>query len=146
MTVPSALRRPAGVPPARRAAARAAVLLARLLALLPPGRIRAVLGVLRRGARPARRDQALAARDAVRAVSLACLGPRGCLPRSLATVLLCRMGGGWPTWCAGVRTLPPFGAHAWVEAEGGPVGEDVPDGYLTPLITVPPPGAERRAR
>jgi hypothetical protein len=130
----------------RRAAARLAVALARLLALLPPARIRAVLAVLRRGARPATYGQARAARDAVVAVSLTCLGPRGCLPRSLATVLLCRMGGGWPTWCAGARVMPPFGAHAWVEAEGRLVEENVPDGYLTPLITVPPRDGARRAR
>ncbi|MGP4025015.1 lasso peptide biosynthesis B2 protein [Actinomadura sp. 3N407] len=146
MTVPSALHRPSGVPPARRAAARLAVSLARLLTFLPPARLRPVLGVLSRGARPATYDRARAAREAVLAVSLTCLGPRGCLPRSLATVLLCRMRGEWPTWCAGARVMPPFGAHAWVEAEGRPVEEDVPDGYLTPLITVPPRGEADRGR
>ncbi|TDB91711.1 lasso peptide biosynthesis B2 protein [Actinomadura sp. KC216] len=138
MTVPSALHRPSGGPPARRAAARVAVSLARLLAHLPPGRIQTVLAVLRAGARPATYEQARAARDAVTGVSLTCLGPRGCLPRSLATALLCRLWGGWPTWCVGARTLPPFGAHAWVEAEGRLVEENVPDGYLVPLISVPP--------
>ncbi|WP_030144842.1 lasso peptide biosynthesis B2 protein [Spirillospora albida] len=139
MTVPSALCRPARRGPlARRAAARVAVGAARVLALLPPGRIRVVLAVLRKGARPATHGHALAAREAVVAVSLTCLGPRGCLPRSLATALLCRMGGAWPTWCVGARVMPPFGAHAWVEAEGRAVAEDAPDGYLTPLITIPP--------
>lgn len=138
MTVPGALRRPSGVPPARRAAARLAVSLAKLLALLPPGRLRTVLTLLSRGARPAAYDRARAAREAVLAVSLTCLGPRGCLPRSLATALLCRMAGAWPTWCVGARVMPPFGAHAWVEAEGRAVAEDAPDGYLTPLIAVPP--------
>ncbi|MFI0481633.1 lasso peptide biosynthesis B2 protein [Actinomadura sp. 9N215] len=146
MTVPSALHRPSGTPPSRRAAARVAVSLARLLALLPPGYIRAVFTVLRVGARPATYDQARAARGAVTSVSLTCLGPRGCLPRSLATVLLCRLGGAWPTWCVGVRTLPPFGAHAWVEADDRLVDESVPDGYLAPLITVPPRSAKRRDR
>ncbi|WP_433468697.1 lasso peptide biosynthesis B2 protein [Spirillospora sp. CA-128828] len=144
MTVPSALHRPPKGPVSRRAAARLAVSLARLLALLPPRRIRWVLAVLRKGARPAGYDQARAARNAVVAVSLTCLGPRGCLPRSLATTLLCRFGGTWPTWCVGARVLPPFGAHAWVEADGRLVEENVPDGYLTPLITVPPSGGERR--
>ncbi|TDD88198.1 lasso peptide biosynthesis B2 protein [Actinomadura rubrisoli] len=146
MTVPSALHRPPKGPLRRRAAARLAVVLARLVALLPPARIRSVLGLLSRGAAPATYDQAKAARDAVLAVSLACLGPRGCLPRSLATVLLCRMRGAWPSWCVGARVMPPFGAHAWVEAEGRLVDEDVPDGYLTPLITVPPRQGGDRGR
>ncbi|MUN39256.1 lasso peptide biosynthesis B2 protein [Actinomadura litoris] len=138
MTVPSALERPPKGPLRRRAAARLAVLLARLVALLPPARIRTLLTLLSRGASPATYDQAKRARDAVLAGSLACLGPRGCLPRSLATVLLCRMWGVWPSWCVGARVRPPFGAHAWVEAEGRLVEENVPDGYLAALITVPP--------
>ncbi|RJL31264.1 lasso peptide biosynthesis B2 protein [Bailinhaonella thermotolerans] len=142
MSVPGALERPDGVPFRRRLAARAAVSLAFPLSRLPPRRLRAVLALVSRGARPADHARAEAARDAVLAVSLACLGSQGCLPRSLATALLCRMWGVWPTWCAGVRAKPPFGAHAWVEAEGLPVGEASPPGYLSPLITVPP----RRAR
>lgn len=141
MTTPSALERPSDVPLRRRVAARLAVALARPLALLPPRRIRATFSVLRRGARPASYGEALAAREAVCAVSLACLGPQGCLVRSLATTLLCRLSGRWPTWCVGVRAMPPFGAHAWVEAEGRPVDEAAPAGYLRKLMAVPPAGA-----
>ncbi len=54
---------------------------ARLLAGQPPRRIRMVLSWLRRGAQPATLDQTKAARDAVVAVSLACAGREGCLPR-----------------------------------------------------------------
>lgn len=71
------------------------------------------------------------------AVSLLCAGD-GCLPRSLATALLCRLRGTWPTWCAGARTAP-FAAHAWVEVAGEPVGEPHPAGYYRALVTVPPP-------
>ncbi len=46
--------------------------------------------------------------------------------------------GTWPTWSAGVRVVPPFTAHAWIEAEGSPVGEGVPDGYFARLVTVEP--------
>ncbi|GAA1539691.1 hypothetical protein GCM10009678_22530 [Actinomadura kijaniata] len=145
MTTPAALDDRAALPPVRRAAALAAVGLARPLTLLPPHRLRTVLTLLRRGAAPAGHAHAAAARQAVTTVSLTCLGPQGCLPRSLATVLLCRMAGRWPTWCVGVRVTPPFGAHAWVEAEGRLVGEGVPEGYFTTLITVPPhPGASPR--
>ncbi|MDT0392501.1 lasso peptide biosynthesis B2 protein [Streptomyces sp. DSM 41921] len=137
MTTPSALERPTGVPFTRRLAARLVLLPALGLSLLPPRRIRAVLGVLRRGAVPATAAQARDARDALCAVSLRCAGPKGCLPRSLGAVLLCRLGGTWPAWSTGVRVVPPFTAHAWIEADGRPVGEGVPDDYFARLITVP---------
>ncbi len=136
MTTPSSLTRPTGVPFGRRVAARLAVAVAVPLAKLSPRRLRQVLGVLRRGARPAGYETTSAARNAVLAVSLRCLGPQGCLPRSVAVVVLSRMSGTWPTWCAGVRVMPPFGAHAWVEAEGVPVDENVPAQYFRPLMTV----------
>jgi hypothetical protein len=125
------------VPLPRRIVARLAVAAARLLATQSPGRIRTVLGWLRRGARPASVEQAAAARDMVVAVSLACASREGCVPRSLATVLFCRLRGQWPTWCVGVRRLPPFAAHAWVEADGLMVGEDYPPDYFRPLFKVP---------
>ncbi|MGH3242292.1 MAG: lasso peptide biosynthesis B2 protein, partial [Spirillospora sp.] len=74
-----------------------------------------------RGARPATAAEAQAARDAVVSVSVRCAG-QGCLQRSVATVLLCRLGGAWPDWCTGVLTQP-FRAHAWVEVAGTPIGE-----------------------
>ncbi|MET9507331.1 lasso peptide biosynthesis B2 protein [Streptomyces flavidovirens] len=138
MTTPSALERPTGVPFARRLAARLVLLPALALSLLPPRRIRTVLARVRRGATPATAAQAKNARDAMCAVSLRCAGPKGCLPRSLGAALLCRLGGSWPTWCTGVRVVPPFTAHAWVEADGRPVDEGVPDDYFTRLITVAP--------
>ncbi|MFD3514698.1 lasso peptide biosynthesis B2 protein [Streptomyces sp. NPDC058657] len=136
MTTPSALDRPTGVPFARRLAARLVLVPAFVLALLPPRRIRTVLGLACRGARPATGVQAKNARDAMCAVSLRCAGPKGCLPRSLGAALLCRLTGTWPTWCTGVRVVPPFTAHAWVEVDGHPVDEGVPDNYFNRLITV----------
>ncbi|MEU4690062.1 lasso peptide biosynthesis B2 protein [Actinoplanes sp. NPDC023714] len=139
MSTPAALTRPARPgTPGRRLMARSAVLAAHGLATLPPARLRAVLAVLRRGAGPATYAEAEAARNLVLAVSLRCLGPKGCLPRSLATVLLCPAAGRWPTWCVGVRVAPPFAAHSWVEAEGRMVGEPMPAGYLATLFTLPP--------
>lgn len=128
---------PRSVPLARRLLVRVMVGAARLLATQPPRRIRRVLAVLQRGARPATYAHTKAARDAVVAVSLACAGREGCLPRSLATVLLCRAGGEWPTWCVGARRLPPFAAHAWVEVDGLPVAEDAPPDYFSKFFTVP---------
>ncbi|MFJ4835981.1 lasso peptide biosynthesis B2 protein [Streptomyces sp. NPDC088747] len=105
----------------RQPAARAAVAVARLMVLLPPRRLRQVLAVASRGARAATREEALTARQAVVTVSARCAG-RGCLQRSVATVLLCRLHGRWPDWCTGFRTQP-FRAHAWVEAGAEAVGE-----------------------
>ncbi|MGK5642425.1 lasso peptide biosynthesis B2 protein [Streptomyces sp. URMC 126] len=144
MTTPSALVRPSGVPFPRRLAARLALTAAFPLSLLPPRRLRVVLAALRRGAAPASYERAAAARRAVCAVSLYCAGPRGCLPRSIATALLCRFDGRWPTWCTGVRVVPPFSAHAWVEADGRPVDEGVPDDYFSRLLAVAPAPAPRR--
>jgi hypothetical protein len=138
MSAPEAVvYNPRTVPLGRRILVHLMVGAARLLATQPPRRIRRILGVLRRGARPATYGQAKAARDAVVAVSLPCAGREGCLPRSLATVLLCRAHGEWPTWCVGARRLPPFGAHAWVEADGDPVDEDTPADYFSKFFTVP---------
>jgi hypothetical protein len=127
---------PRSVPVGRRAAAHLTVGLARLLARQSPRRIQRVLSVLRRGAAPATIAEAQAARDTVTAVSLTCGGREGCLPRSLATVLLCRMRGRWATWCVGARRHPPFGAHAWVEADGQMIGEEYPADYFRVLIVV----------
>jgi hypothetical protein len=138
MSMPEAVfYQPRMVPLPRRIVTYLVVGAARLLATRSPRRIRAVLGWLRRGARPATFEQAKAARDTVVAVSLHCAAREGCLARSLATVLLCRLRGQWPTWCVGARRLPPFAAHAWVEANGIMVGEDYPPDYFRILFTVP---------
>ena len=138
MTLPETVHhQPRSVPLLRRTVTRLAVGAAHLLATRSPARIRSVLGRLQRGTTPATVAQAKAAHDAVVAVSLRCAAREGCLPRSLATVLLCRLRGRWPTWCVGSRRLPPFGAHAWVEAEGVMIGEDFPPDYFRTLFTVP---------
>ncbi|ARF58087.1 lasso peptide biosynthesis B2 protein [Streptomyces gilvosporeus] len=120
----------------RRITACSAVAAARLLAYLPPKRLQAVLRVARRGAGPADYTTTLQARQDVTAVSVLCSG-RYCLQRSLATALLCRLRGTWPTWCTGVRT-PPFAAHAWVEADGQRVGESEDAATYRTMLTVPP--------
>jgi hypothetical protein len=138
MSVPEAVfHHPRAVPLRRRILTRITVGAARLLARQSPRRIREVLDWIRQGTRPASFEEAKAARDAVVAVSLTCAGREGCLPRSLATVLLCRMSGRWATWCVGARRLPPFGAHAWVEVDGVAVGEEYPSDYFRTFFTVP---------
>jgi Transglutaminase-like superfamily len=124
--------------PMRRLRAMAAVGAAGLLATQSPTRIMSLLGRVSSGAAPASRAHVLAAIDAVNAVGLPCRRSRGSLVRSIAAALLCRMSGVWPSWVVGVRMVGPFAAHAWVEAEGAPVGESHPDGYYLTLLIVPP--------
>jgi hypothetical protein len=138
MSMPEAVfYQPQSVPLPRRIVTYLVVGVARLLAIQSPRRIRTMLSWLHRGAKPATVEQAKAARDAVVAVSLHCAAREGCVARSLATVLLCRLRGRWPTWCVGARRVPPFAAHAWVEADGVMVGEDYPPDYFRTLFTVP---------
>lgn len=49
-------------------------------------------------------------------------GRAACLENSLATALTAILMRRSPDWCIGVR-LMPYAAHAWVEVEGTPVGE-----------------------
>ena len=136
MSVPVTLEQRQKLPLHRRVLPLLAVGVARPLAKLSPARLRRVLEFARGGAKPATAEKALAARQAVVSVSLRCAG-QGCLQRSIATVLLCRVRGMWPTWCTGVRTQP-FGAHAWVEAEDELLGEPYPKNHYRPMMKIPP--------
>jgi hypothetical protein len=72
----------------------------------------------------------------VETVSLRCASPHGCLPRSIAVLLLCRWRGYRASWCVGVHS-PPASSHAWIEVTGRPVGEPFPPrDFYTPIITV----------
>lgn len=121
--------------PARLPLVILAVAVSRLLVRLRPRRLRAVLTFISRGAKSADYDATLRARRNVVAVSTRCAG-RYCLDRSIATALLCRLGGIWPTWCTGVITSP-FAAHAWGEAEGRRVGEPGDTAAYKLLLSVP---------
>ncbi|MCP2343812.1 lasso peptide biosynthesis B2 protein [Actinomadura rupiterrae] len=134
MTMPMTLEPTGRVPWRRRLAARLAVAVARPVSALPPAKLRAVLAAVSKGARPAGADRAEAARAAVVTVSVRCAG-QVCLQRSVATALLCRLGGTWPDWCTGVR-LHPFKAHAWVEAEGRPIGENAEVGAFAKVLVI----------
>lgn len=101
---------------------RVASACARVLTHLPPERLAAVMRRLCASAEPASHDEALAARTAVCDVSRRCAG-QGCLQRSIAVVLICRLRGRAPGWRTGLR-FEPFLAHAWVVVDGQPVGEN----------------------
>ncbi|MFD6392229.1 lasso peptide biosynthesis B2 protein [Nocardia sp. NPDC060259] len=121
-----------------RFSARWAVRVARIIVMLPPHRIEWLLNKLHRGSSPAAFDDAERWRRRVVEVSPAAAGRYGCLIRSVATTLLGRRYGAWPTWCVGVRTELPFAAHAWVEAEGKLVGEPGDMATFSRLIVVGP--------
>ena len=101
-----------------------------------PQRIRRVLRVLHRGGREAEHHQVERAYAIVTTVSLRCASGHGCLRRSLAIILLCRLWGLRVTWRVGFRSPPPQ-SHAWVEAGGGPVCETLdPNAMYAPMLTV----------
>lgn len=84
-----------------------------------------------RNSDPVSAMQAQRARYAVCAVSVRCSG-MGCLLRSVSAFIYCRCQGISPDWCSGFRTSP-FAAHAWIEADGRPIGEP---GSLSSFVTV----------
>ncbi|MGH9215459.1 MAG: lasso peptide biosynthesis B2 protein [Acidimicrobiales bacterium] len=101
-----------------------------------PQRIRRILSVLGRGSLEADRRQAERAFAIVTTVSLRCASGHGCLRRSLAIIVLCRLWGVRATWQVGFRSPPPQ-SHAWVEAGGEAVCETVdPRTIYTTMITV----------
>ncbi|MEV0621716.1 lasso peptide biosynthesis B2 protein [Nonomuraea sp. NPDC050404] len=83
-------------------------------------------------------EQTAYARSVITTISPRCGSDRGCLLRSTATAFLCqRRHRSWPTWRTGMR-YPPLMSHAWLEAEGRPIGEDPSTIALyTVVFTVP---------
>lgn len=118
-----------------RTKVRVAITLAACLCRLSPTRLVSVLTFVRRHAKPATTGAVLIARRSIESMSVRCAG-EGCLQRSIAIALFCRLEGQWPDWKAGVR-VEPFRAHAWVEAEGAPVGETAEVTDFSETLSVP---------
>lgn len=116
--------------------ARIASTLALGISLIPPRTIARILTLLSNGTVPATQKQALEARLAACAVSVRSAG-NGCLQRSIAVFLLCRMSGTTPDWCTGFLNRP-FLAHAWVEVDGEPVGETAEIADYTTILAIRP--------
>jgi Transglutaminase-like superfamily len=144
MTTPVVAEQAPRIPWYRQLAPRCAAGLARLLVQLPPARLQRVLRLVSRGTRPASYAEAAWARQSVVSVSTRCAG-LGCLQRSVATALLCRARGRWADWCTGFR-IQPFGAHAWVEADGRPVDEPGELSVFRTVLAVRCPGFPERSR
>ncbi|WP_236788006.1 lasso peptide biosynthesis B2 protein [Amycolatopsis sp. GM8] len=138
MSTPTVLEAPVPLAPGERARGLLAVGAARLILAATrgrPTRIRAVLRILRVGASPAGLEAAVRARACVTTVSLRCASDHGCLLRSVAIVVACRLTGRSVLWQVGTASPPPA-SHAWVEAADTPVGEPFDPRLLySPIIT-----------
>lgn len=116
--------------------ARCAALIARVVVMLPPSAIEAILrGISARTRRPDWQSVS-EWRTAINSVSRRCAG-QGCLQRSVAVVILARRYGVAPTWRTGFRTNP-FTAHAWVEVEGVAVDEPAAVTDFAVVLSVEP--------
>ncbi|MCT1833288.1 lasso peptide biosynthesis B2 protein [Kocuria palustris] len=111
---------------------------ARLIHKVSPGKLRQWLGKAAIGSSPASYVEAKLARDQILTVSAYCRGGDACLLRSIAVALVCRQRGIWPTWAVGVLAVPPFAAHAWVEAEGHIVDEPMDEADYKAFFKVSP--------
>lgn len=118
--------------------ARLASSVAWWVSMLPPRHIFRLLQAVVKDVAPATLDEAERARAFICSVSTRCAG-QGCLQRSIAVVLYCRVGGRGPSWKTGYQTSP-FRAHAWVEVDGNPVTEPPEVARFLPVLEVHPPG------
>lgn len=120
----------------------AAVLAARGLRHLSPERLRRVLTTVAGGARAASYQETKLVRDQVLTASARCRGGSACLIRSISVMLLSRVRGRSPVWSVGVIGIPPFAAHAWVEADGRIVDEPLEENDYKAFFKVAPGGRE----
>lgn len=134
MSSPIPLPRPVELKKHEWVAGVISITVAGFLSKLSPSQLERVLKMLKRGSRASSHTRAARARAIVTSISLRCAG-EGCVQRSIASAIICRMQGEWPTWHSGVRTNP-FRAHAWISVDGRPVDEPGSTSSFTPLISV----------
>ena len=125
--------------------ARLAVIAAAILSRRSPEKIHSALTRWSARRPQATTMQCARARSAVCTVSRACRGQKGCLRRSIATTLLCQIQGTSASWCTGF-SLAPFRAHAWVEVDGRPVGEQAEVSDYMVVLTTGTTGSEGDSR
>ncbi|MGW4528407.1 lasso peptide biosynthesis B2 protein [Amycolatopsis sp. NPDC004378] len=139
VSAPIVLEAPVPLTAGERARGLFAIGVARLILTATrarPARIRVVLRALRTGANEAEFESAMRARACVTTVSLRCASDHGCLLRSVAIVVACRLAGGSVRWYVGTASPPPA-SHAWVEVADAPIGELFDPRLLyNPIVTV----------
>lgn len=117
---------------------RAVVRIGIVLRSCRPNQTRRFLTLAAKGLPEASHQQATQARDLVLKYDPRTRGETACVPRVIASALLCRRRyKSWPRVCFGVLITPPFRAHAWLEAEGRSVQEDLPATFYGLLFAIP---------
>lgn len=134
MAVPHAVRIP------RSQSALAFVLLVLVIATLRLRPLRVALAATThlnsRSREAATSDDALAAVRAARRAAAWWPGRAACLEISLTATWLAALRGRAVGWCHGVQ-VHPYTFHAWVEADGVPVGEPETTALFLRTVTIP---------
>ena len=90
---------------------------------LPPKKLSEVIEKLSKNTRKALPKEVESWRTSINSVNVRCAG-NGCLQRSVAVMLRGIIARRTPDWVSGFQ-VSPFIAHAWVEVDGIPIGEEM---------------------
>ena len=90
---------------------------------LPPKKLSEVIEKLSKNTRKALPKEVESWRTSINSINVRCAG-NGCLQRSVAVMLRGRIARRPPDWVSGFQ-VSPFIAHAWVEVDGIPIGEEM---------------------
>lgn len=131
---------PHAVRMSRSQSARVFMLLVLVIAALRALPLRAVLATTtylnNRVHASASQDEALAVVRATRQAAAWWPGRAACLEISLTAAWLAALQGRTVTWCHGVQ-VRPYTFHAWVEADGLPVGEPATTSSFLRTMAIP---------
>ena len=90
---------------------------------LPPKKLSEVIEKLSKNTRKALPKEVESWRTSINSINVRCAG-NGCLQRSVAVMLRGIIARRTPDWVSGFQ-VSPFIAHAWVEVDGIPIGEEM---------------------
>ena len=90
---------------------------------LPPKKLSEVIEKLSKNTRKALPKEVESWRTSINSINVRCAG-NGCLQRSVAVMLRVIIARRTPDWVSGFQ-VSPFIAHAWVEVDGIPIGEEM---------------------
>ena len=90
---------------------------------LPPKKLSEIIEKLSKNTRKAFPKEVESWRTSINSINVRCAG-NGCLQRSVAVMLRGIIARRTPDWVSGFQ-VSPFIAHAWVEVDGIPIGEEM---------------------